>query len=405
MAERTQLRQGHYRDRQLLAQESEAGRVEEMLQALDVRGLDRTEPDGVGLVRFSWNGDADSGEVVDEVRRRCRERWNGWEAAVAPNHILTRGFAGVSEERMRAMSDDIGGPAGPAAPTADKLASRKGADPAGTGVTVGVADTGAMRPASDWLHGSFLARPTDVDELAELDRRRLDPQDGHGTFIAGVILQHAPGAVVRHARVLDANGETDIQDLANAIERLGREGCDIINVSAGGRTRGVQAMMAFGNALRSLPPTTVVVAAAGNHDPEDTETDHAAPFWPAAVPGVVAVAALDEPSRGLRMAGFSNFGPWVDVAAPGVDVFSTFLHFENDETKYDGWATWSGTSFATPQVAGAIAARMTDDGVKVRSALDAKRALLAEAPYDPAVGRYLRPTPKIDRIRLTAAAH
>ena len=61
---------------------------------------------------------------------------------------------------------------------------------------------------------------------------------------------------------------------------------------------------------------------------------------------------------------FSNFGPWVDACAPGVDVVSTFFD-EFDEVlpdrpprEYRGWARWSGTSFSAPKVAAAIAQDM-----------------------------------------------
>ena len=62
------------------------------------------------------------------------------------------------------------------------------------------------------------------------------------------------------------------------------------------------------------------------------------------------------------MADFSNYGNWVDVYAPGVNVYSTYLQADwllpNDTPpprQMDGWAIWSGTSFAAPQVAAAIA--------------------------------------------------
>ena len=76
---------------------------------------------------------------------------------------------------------------------------------------------------------------------------------------------------------------------------------------------------------------------------------------------MVGVGAVDADGRSV----FSNFGPWVDASAPGVDVVSTFFT-EFDDTdadgvcvdRYRGWASWSGTSFAAPKVAGAIAQSM-----------------------------------------------
>jgi subtilisin family serine protease len=108
---------------------------------------------------------------------------------------------------------------------------------------------------------------------------------------------------------------------------------------------------------------TVVVAAAGN-------AGSPRPAFPAAIPEVVAVGGLDTVGR----AWFSNFGGWVDACAPAVDVLSTFLigvkdaayGVERDFT--DGWATWSGTSFAAPKVAAAIADLMDHEDVSAPEA-------------------------------------
>jgi len=100
----------------------------------------------------------------------------------------------------------------------------------------------------------------------------------------------------------------------------------------------------------------VVVAAAGN-------SGLCRPFFPAALPTVVGVGALDSAGR----AWFSNFGGWVDACAPGVGVVSTFFFGtteplkpkkSQDHARFDGWAQWSGTSFSAPKVAAAIAQEM-----------------------------------------------
>ena len=70
---------------------------------------------------------------------------------------------------------------------------------------------------------------------------------------------------------------------------------------------------------------------------------------------MVAVAAHD----GRRICNWSNTGPWVTLAAPGADVLSTYVHHE---TFPDGWARWSGTSFAAPFVAAAIADALPEAG-------------------------------------------
>jgi len=80
----------------------------------------------------------------------------------------------------------------------------------------------------------------------------------------------------------------------------------------------------------------ILVAAAGNYD-----TD--AKLYPAGYDKVIAVAATDHNDS---RAGFSNYGSWVDVAAPGVDIYSTLFN--------DTYESWSGTSMSTPTVAGLV---------------------------------------------------
>ena len=106
----------------------------------------------------------------------------------------------------------------------------------------------------------------------------------------------------------------------------------------------------FGRALRRLLGPALGVAAAGNQSTSRR-------YFPAACDGIVGVGALGEDGR----AWFSNFGGWVDVCVPGVDIVSTF--FEDYEERVDGetgrtyrgGARWSGTSFAAPKVAAAVA--------------------------------------------------
>lgn len=397
--------QGNYKQGELLAFEAHAAKVEEKLGAMGLQGVKRDGSDSLGLVRFRWASTEDAGEVCDAVKAACREEWPGWKVRVSPNHRLGR----VVDPRsgVIATSVDMGGPASPPVATAERLSPREVDDVAGTGVTVGVIDTGIMR--HPWLDGSYLATPGDFDPLAEIDPYRLDRQDGHGTFVAGLILQQAPGATIRAVKVLNAEGAAEIRDVAAAVKRLGEAGADIINLSLGGYSRRNEHMMAFEPAFESLPATTVVVAAAGNHDPK-YQRDYAPSrnFWPAAMPEVVAVAALESDGEDATLARFSNYGPWVDVSVVGAGVLSTFLDFDGPKEEFRGWARWSGTSFAAPRVAGAIAALMTDErGVKVRTAVEAKRLLLAKAqgtPFDgkkvakgqdPGPGRYLRLRPAV----------
>ena len=117
-----------------------------------------------------------------------------------------------------------------------------------------------------------------------------DDEAGHGTFIAGLILQVAPAASVYAVKVLDSHGVGDDFNVAQAMEQLPAD-VDIINLSLGGYTDhdapphgGANAMAAMGQQQR------VVVAAAGNHG-------DSRPFWPAAFDQVLAVGAVEERLR------------------------------------------------------------------------------------------------------------
>jgi subtilisin family serine protease len=90
------------------------------------------------------------------------------------------------------------------------------------------------------------------------------------------------------------------------------------------------------------------------------------------------------------VAGFSNYGNWVDVYAPGMTVYSTYLQatwlLPNDAPPprpMDGWATWSGTSFAAPQVAAAIANTLRQSGGTARQAA---HTVLSQAQWTPVTG-------------------
>jgi len=121
------------------------------------------------------------------------------------------------------------------------------------------------------------------------------------------------------------------------------------------------------------------------------------PFWPAAFKGVVAVGALDTTSGQQRRASFSNYGHWVDIYAPGTRVRSTYLRgkwkLPTDPAPWHlgGWAHWSGTSFAAPQVAAEIA-KAVQHGLRPRQAA---HAVLGSADWLPGVGPVHIPHPGV----------
>jgi subtilisin family serine protease len=166
---------------------------------------------------------------------------------------------------------------------------------------------------------------------------------GHGTHVAGVIHAIAPSAQLLPIRVLDPQGRGNTFVLAYAIEYAVNQGADVINLSLGADCGSQILDDVIADAIaRGI----VIVAAAGN-DASIT------PNCPAALPGVISVAAVEETR--VR-AEWSNYGAWVALASPGVGITSTFpLGYTNEITATPGYASWSGTSMATPFVAGAAA--------------------------------------------------
>lgn len=308
------------------------------------RWLDRRE-DRPGACVLRLRGGADPCGIAADLGRYGRGH------AVAPNHVI------------RAQPMWFSGPWGTPVP-ADPMPAPTG--PAGHPVTVAVPDTGlAGHPW--WARRPWYADQagSDADVPDDDGDGRLDPAAGHGTFVGGVVLRHAPSARLRADRVLDGDGIGDEVTLLDAITTLAPT--DVVCVASGCYTTDDRPSPLMEAAFARLRRSCVIVGCAGNDG-----TDR--PFWPAALKHVIAVAALD--ATGGERAAFSNHGWWVDACAPGVDVTSAFVSFDGDPG-FAGYARWSGTSFAAPAVAGAIADRCA------RTAESASDA--ADAVLDPAV--------------------
>ena len=224
-----------------------------------------------------------------------------------------------------------------------------------------VLDTGLANQIPSFLTGTnYSGTPAaDRDYPDESLDGFLDPASGHGTFIAGIIEQIAPGQATFVRRVLSTMGDGDVATIAGRLDEL-RESADraqklddrtIINLSFGGYSD--VAMPTLQTAIEKVQKTGAVVVASAGNDGLCNMT------FPAAFKDVVGVGSIEETGA----APYSNHGPWVRACAPGTALTSSFhRNYDGshppvdgeDIDKFSGWAVWTGTSFAAPVVAAAL---------------------------------------------------
>ncbi len=336
------------------------------------------------FARPTQNPEDPAKEVLDAIARLRKATTNRPQGPVrvAPNHVLV-GESGITltgEPRLQ------GGPGSSVRlaklPKTMPLRTTRRGD--GKGIKIAVLDTGLFK--HDWL--GAVQKATGADDIWDVEPDQYaDNESGHGTFIAGLILQVAPAAEVYVVKVLDSHGVGDDATVAKAMEQLPQD-IDIVNLSLGGYTDDDAAPLAIACALQSMRKQRgVVVAAAGNNA-------SSRPFWPAAFKQVLAVGAVDQKIPQWFKADFSNYGWWVDAAARGVNLESTFAKGKTKAASgsapqpatdptwtFEGWAAWDGTSFAAPITAGVLARTMSRNGFS--AAEDAKDHLLATSPPAP----------------------
>ncbi len=199
-----------------------------------------------------------------------------------------------------------------------------------------------------------------------------DPMDfhGHGTGCAGIasaVTNNSRGVAgtAWNCKIMclragykteDSNGTLLDSDSSEALEYAADNGAHVISMSWGGSGSYVlrEAIEYAYNA------GCILVAAAGN------EGNHPPPVpfhYPAAYPGVIAVAASDGNDD---RASFSSFGPWVHIAAPGVGIYSTTY---GSDVHNDTYSLWNGTSMSTPIVAGAAALILSENPTLIADSL------------------------------------
>jgi thermitase len=204
-------------------------------------------------------------------------------------------------------------------------------------VPVAVLDTGVQASHPD-LAGKVVAAKNFTSSTT------LDDVYGHGTHVAGIaaaVSNNSTGVAglgwnvtVMNAKVLGDNGSGSLSSVAQGVTWAADNGARVINMSLGGTTASSTLDDAINYASNK---GVVVVAAAGNNA-------SSAPFYPAYSTNVIAVAASNEWDQ---LAPYSDYGTWVDMAAPGSNIYSTLPG--------STYGNRSGTSMASPHVAGLAA--------------------------------------------------
>ena len=240
----------------------------------------------------------------------------------------------------------------------------------GGGVKVGIIDTGSGPHPDLHIAGGYNA------VLGANTADFGDNGDQHGTHVAGIVgargtagtgmRGYAPQAALYSYCVFAKGKDASNFAIAKAIDRAVADGCDLINMSLGGGPADAATSGAIADARAA---GVAVICASGN----EGETRVAQPgaderalavgafgrkgTYPAGTATPDSIGKAGSPDRNFFMANFSNNGPEIDFAGPGVGVISTVP---------TGYAVMDGTSMATPAVTGMMA-RLLSANAAVRN--------------------------------------
>ncbi|MFC6659532.1 S8 family peptidase [Deinococcus multiflagellatus] len=216
----------------------------------------------------------------------------------------------------------------------------------GSGVTVAVIDSGI-----DLAHPAFAGALTPPSTWKDFYGGDARPQEegvagqgayGHGTNVAGIVLQVAPRAKILPLRVLGPDGSGDVVMVAQAIDYAVAQGARVINLSLGSDQNSPTVQDAV---RRATEAGVLVVSSAGNNDMDRLTS----PASLAETKGTLGNHLLSVGSVDLRdlKSSFSNYSTNLELVAPGEAVSAPAP---------DGRvAAWSGTSMAAPMVTGGLA--------------------------------------------------
>ena len=206
----------------------------------------------------------------------------------------------------------------------------EGLDKNGNPVLIGIVDTGldaTLLGGSTLFPGLVVGSNFITPGMPPAD----DDAVSHGTVVAGVVQATAPLSTLMIAKVLDSTGQGTEAQIWGGLREVALAGAKVINMSLGDFNQSFFMLGAL-NALQSAG--IHIVAAAGN-----TGTNRR--VYPAAHVGVIAVGNTDDKDKIWTGTFPSNFGPWVNVSAPGVALL--------------GNQALTGTSVSAPWVTGTVA--------------------------------------------------
>ena len=303
------------------------------------------------LYRLRSGDDSLAARLAADVRSAGAESDDGVRSPEAaqtvtgdPIHVPFD-FVGKGSARFAAIAltfSGAGGPTSPAATGDPGIPFRQvNLDPAfavtrGAGVIVAVLDTGvqADHPSlqAHLLPGYNAIAPGSLpDDVPDGTRNEAF---GHGTMVAGIIARMAPEAKILPVRVMNADGSGSLFNVVRGLHWAVANHARVINLSLGTTESSGILREAISDAREA---GAVIVSSAGNAGGDVRD-------FPAGFSETVSVAAVDDRDQ---KAPFSNFGSHIRLAAPGTAIVSTFPGGD--------FAAWSGTSFASPFVAGAAA--------------------------------------------------